>query len=319
MEDLCESATLAALLQYGRTNADTSSSLEVTVILFHLLASMSAASEVFEKRAYEADMLDTLEVLMATYMESEEVQRGISCLLRNLSIHEEKIDLLLKGKKIYLLVEAMENHQGSSIIQSNACCTLWNIGVTSKVGRQKIAETRAVECIIAALQNHSKRMGFVEMAFSALWGITHDSSDLKQQLFDVDGGVVTVISIQKEYLTELGVLEKACGLLSSISASPRGAEAAFNAGGVENVVKAMRGNPSSRKLLQSCCHFLNNIIARFPDCVDEASMVVSTVVNAVKQCDCASSFRKEARSFLLTLKQNYHEHRNQQDDQGKKE
>ena len=118
------------------------------------------------------------------------------------------------------------------------------------------------------------------------------------EALNASGGGEGRLSLPRlDALAEVGMtetLEKACGVLSNISAEGPLAEAIANAQGVSIVVEAMRNNSTCISLLQVGCVALRNIVFQFPDFAQEASAVVSTIINAMKDNIDAIGFQEEA-------------------------
>jgi hypothetical protein len=296
-EDICEHETLSVLMHLCRL--DESSTLAQQEIFCNLLASLYASERSMPK-ALQCDSLRALTSAVAAYRNSEKIQDAACFAYRNLSKSMGILDTLIRCNAIDFAVSAMLSFRLSKTIQSNACCALWNIGVGTEFGHQKIAETKAINCIVNAIQTHMDAQEVIEVACGALWGLIHRSHILRQQFFDNANGVESVTCTLVMHPRSTALLEMACGVLAFTSTNARGAAAVVVADGVSNVVETMRNNPKSINILQHGAHFLRNTIIRNHNYVGEATGVIPVLINGLKDFR-ADTFLSEACNFIWTI------------------
>jgi hypothetical protein len=140
----------------------------------------------------------------------------------------------------------------------------------------------------------------LEIACGALWSLVDDSIERKKDVVG-NGAIDAVACAVVMHPSSPSTLEKACGVLSNVSFEGPLAEAIANAQGVSIVVEAMRNNSSSISLLEVGCIALRNIVFQFPDYAQEASAVVSTIINAMRDNIDAVGFQEEACNLLWLL------------------
>ena len=295
-EDVCEHDTLLVLMQLCRLNER--STLSQQEMLCSLIASIYA-SERLQPKAIKCDTFGALTAAMATYSKSETIQCACLTAYRNLS--KQNLENLARGSEVCLAVNAMITFRMNNSIQNNACCVLWNMGVGTKFGHQKIAQTKAVERIVNAIKTHLDAPEIVDTACGALWGLIHQSQSLRQQFFDVDGGVEAIACTLVMHGESVGILEKACGVLAISTADPQATAVAASVDGVTSMVETMRNNPRSVQVLQYGAHFLRNTVKLDHRYVGEAEGAISVLVSAMKVFTQADPLLKEACYFLWTM------------------
>jgi len=295
-EDVCEHDTLLVLMQLCRLNER--STLSQQEMLCSLIASIYA-SERLQPKAIKCDTFGALTAAMATYSKSETIQCACLTAYRNLS--KQNLENLARGSEVCLAVNAMITFRMNNSIQNNACCVLWNMGVGTKFGHQKIAQTKAVERIVNAIQTHLDAPEIVDTACGALWGLIHQSQSLRQQFLDVDGGVEAIACTLVMHGESVGILEKACGVLAICTADPHATAVAASVDGVTSMVETMRNNPRSVQVLQYGAHFLRNTVKLDRRYVGAAEGAISVLVSAMKVFTQADPLLKEACYFLWTM------------------
>lgn len=297
-EEICELETLSVVMHLCRL--DDSSTLAQQEILCTLLGSLYASDRSM-MQALQCDSLGALTSAVAAYRNSEKIQDAACFAFRNLSKNMDNLDTLLRSNAIGFAVGAMFAFKFSKTIQSNACCVLWNIGVGTEFGHQMIAETKAMKCIVNAIQTHMEVEEVIEVACGTLFGLIHRSPILRQQFFDNNSGVESVTCTLVMHSRSTVLLEKACGVLAFSSTNSRPFAGAVVADGVYNIVETMRNNPNSINILQHGAHFLRNTIMRSQSYVGEATGVVSVLINALKDFTLSDTFLSEACYFIWTI------------------
>jgi hypothetical protein len=230
----------------------------------------------------------------------ERVQDAALVAYRNLSCQVQDADPLLQKGMVESLVKSMQSHENRASIQMNACCSLWNLAFKTQKEPGRIVGSQGIKCIVKAMQSHMESGDLLELACGALWSLVDDSMARKQDAVG-NGAIDAVACAVVMHPTRTSTLEKACGVLSNVSYEGPLAEAIANAQGVSVVVEAMRNNGTSVSLLEVGCIALRNIVFEFPDFAQEASAVISTILNAMRDNTDAVSFQQEACSLLWVL------------------
>jgi hypothetical protein len=210
------------------------------------------------------------------------------------------VDRLLQKGAVQAIVKAMKGRENSLSIQMNACSALWNLAYKTQRNPGTIVESEGIKCIVKAMQSHMESGELLELACGALWSIVDDSIERKKDVVG-NGAIDAVACAVVMHPNETSTLEKACGVLSNVSCEGVLAEAIANAQGISVVAEAMRNNSSCISLLEIGCVALRNIVIQFPHFAQEASAVVSTVINAMRDNIDAAAFQEEACNLLWVL------------------
>jgi len=163
-----------------------------------------------------------------------------------------------------------------------------------------IIDGEIVNNIVRTMQTHLESGPVLEMACGALRSLLDGSEDRKKRMIE-SGGIDTVTCVIVMHPNEPSTLERACGVLASISVSPPNASAIADAQGVGNIVEAMRSNSSSITLLEFGALVLRNIILSRPDYTAEASNVVTCLISQMKKNPDAVSFQRESCCLLWAM------------------
>lgn len=297
-EEICEYETLSVLMNLCRH--DETSIVLQQELLCTLLASLYS-SERLSSKALQCDSLGALTSAAAAYRNSEKIQ-GMACLAyRNVSRNVENLDSLIRCNAIGFAVSAMLIYGLAKPIVGNACSILWNIGAGTEYGHQEIAQTKAINCIVNAIQTHMEAPEVIEVACGALWVLIHRSRILREQFVDSECGVESVTCTLVMHPRAPVLLEMACGVLALSSANSRGTAAAVVSDGVGNVLDTMRINPKSTNILQHGAHFLRNTINSHHTFISDAAGVLSVLIDALKAFPREETFLSEACHFLWTI------------------
>lgn len=303
-EEICERETLSVLMQNCRM--DQNSTLTQQETLCNIIASLYAGDGL-QQKALQCDSFGALTAAMAAYSSSMNVQDAVCVAYRNLSKNEENLDLFLRGNVVGLVVNAMMRFSLSRSIQTNACCILWNIGAGTEFGFRRISKTRAMSYIVSAIQNHLESHEVVDMACGVLWSFIHGSYDLRQQFLEIDSGVESVACTLVMHPRSTKLLEKACGVLATISIEPHPRASTVTAEGVSNVVETMKQNEESVELLQYGALFLRNAILRSQELVHEASGAIPVLIAALRHFNRADAFQRETCYFIWSIAELSHD------------
>lgn len=284
-----------------KTIADASErheTLSVQQLCCSLVATLSvdpAACDLLVGRGAVGLVLNALE----SFSEIQVQEAGCAA-LRNMFHHTQLTDKLLEGGDTEkLIVGAMSKHKTSLLIQTNACCFLWNMIYKSK-DSSKVVTSEGVKCIVKAMQSHMESGELVEQACGALWTIIHDSMDRKKDVVG-NGAIDAVTCAIVMHPGNPEALEKACGVLSDVSSEAPLAAAIANAQGVTIVAEALRSNPNHLGLLEVGCLTLRNVVSVLSEVASEASAVIATVVHAMDDNFDSVGFQKEACNLLWIL------------------
>jgi hypothetical protein len=242
-----------------------------------------------------------VDVLIRSLANPEEKVQDAACVAyRNLSCQVLDSDPLLQKGAIKSIVNAMQRHDDSVSIQLNACYSLWNLAFKAQKEPGAIVGSQGIKCIVKAMQSHMESGDLLEIACGALWSLVDDSIERKKDV--VGNGAIDAVAVAMVmHPSRTSTLEKACGVLSNLSFEGPLADAIANAQGVSIVVEAMRNNGSSISLLEVGCIALRNIVFQFPNYAQEASAVVSTIINAMRDNIDAVGFQQEACNLLWLL------------------
>lgn len=294
-EDICEPDTLSVLMRLCRL--DNQSTLSQQEMLCNLIASIYA-SDSLQAQAIKCDTFGALTAAMATYSKVEKIQSACLTAYRNLS--KKNLENLAQSSEVFLAVNAMITFRMNKGIQMNACCVVWNMGVGNKFGHQKIGQTKAIQCIITAIQTHLEVPEVVDVACGALWGLIQQSQSLLRQLLDCDGAIESVACTLVMHTQSLGILEKACGILATTCSSTQAKEA-LAAGGLTNTVDTMRNNHQSVHVLKYGSYILRIAINQNPGFVAEAMLAIPLLIHAILEFPHDDSFLKETCYFLWSI------------------
>lgn len=230
----------------------------------------------------------------------ERVIEAACTVYRNLCCQLKDTDCIMKKGVVKALVNAMLTYERNVSIQLNACCCIWNLASKTEKEPGMVVDGLGVKAIVKAMQNHMESGELLEEACGALWSLVDDSIDRKKD-FVGNGAIDAVVCTLVMHPTTTSTLIKALGVFSSVSLEGPLAEAIANAQGVNVVVDAMRNNGKAIPLLEMGCLILRNIVFRLPDHAQEASMVVSTVIDALQENTTEVGFQEEACSLLWVL------------------
>ena len=295
-EDLCEPDTLSVVMQLCRL--DGRSTLLQQEMLCSLIASIYA-SDRLQSKAIKCDTFGALTAAMVAYSKSEAIQSACLTAYRNLS--RQNLENLARGREVCLAVNSMVAFRLNRSIQINACCVLWNMSEGTKLGHQIIVQTRAIQCIVCAIQTHLDDPEVVEIASGALWGLIHQSPALRQHFLDVDGGVEAVACTLVMHGESVAILEKACGILAIASASPPACATAVAADSVINVVQAFRRNPRSLTVLEHGAHFLRAALQHDARVAADGSGALAVLLDALKDFPQADGLVRETCFFIWAI------------------
>jgi hypothetical protein len=219
---------------------------------------------------------------------------------QNLSCQVKDVEPLLQKGAVKAIVKAMEGRENSLSIQMNACSSLWNLAFKTQRDPGTLVGQQGIKCIVKAMQSHMESGELLELACGALWSLVNESIDRKKDVIG-NGAIDAVACALVMHPTRTSTLQKACGVLSNVSAEGILAEAIAHAQGISVVVEAMRNNSSCISLLEIGCIALRNIVFQFHEFAQEASAVVSTVINAMRDNIDAVGFQEEACNLLWVL------------------
>jgi hypothetical protein len=274
---------------------DTSAVHEMSAALISTLAVDNAHCELL----IDCGAIDIILRAMDNFTDLK-VQDAACSALRNLSCNvKQSGKLLQRGTTESCIVDAMKAHVNSTSIQSNACCTLWNLAFKSE-DRDTVISPDGVACIVKAMQSNMESGEVLELACGALWVVVDDSMDLKKDVV-ANGAIDAVTCAMVMHPASPETLEKACGVLSNVTSEGPLAEAVANSQGVSIIAEAIRNNSSSIPLLEIGCLTLRNIMYFLPDTAPEASPVIASLINAMQDNMGAVEFQKEACNVLWML------------------
>jgi hypothetical protein len=298
-EQLCDRVALGELLGLCDKNGDTSDSSLIQENMCTLIASLYSIERLQEK-ALQCDTLDMLRKTMERRKRNVKMQEVAVVALMNLSTGVN-VDFLVQGNTVELIVSAMEHNTTSVVIQKNACCALWNIGVKTRIGRNRLLEAHALKFIVSALQSHLDDHDVVEMACGSLWGLCDNNENFKQQLLHVDGALESIAWTLVMHPNSPALQEKACGVLATVSTCVCEENVSAAASCITNIVDAIRRNPKSIPVLQSGARFLGQVVLYIPRHSDEACEVVSIFITAMKENGNSYGFQQDACNLLKTM------------------
>ena len=230
----------------------------------------------------------------------EKVQEAACVAYRNLTCQLQDVEPLLQNGALGAIVKAMEFHESSVSIQTNSCSCIWNLAFKTQRDPGTLVGSDGIKCIVKAMQNQMESGELLELACGALWSLVDGSLDRMKDVVG-NGAIDAVACAVVMHPNRTSTLEKACGVLSNLSCVGSLAEAIANAQGISIVVEAMRNNSSCISLLEIGCVVLRNIVFQFPHFAQEASAVVSTVINAMQDNLDAVGFQEEACNLLWVL------------------
>ena len=240
-------------------------------------------------------------LIQALQDDSDEKTKDAATLaIRNLSCHVDNCNDLLQPDVINGLIQAMSSHQHSESIHMSACCAIWNLSVHSANPPGLIVGTESVDAIVKAMQNSMESGDLLELACGALWSIMDHAVDRGRNVVG-SGAIDAVACAMVMHPNRTPLLEKACGFFATSSMENSLAETIARSQGVSITAEVMRNNSSYIPLLEVGCLVLRNIIYVLPDLAQEASTVVSVVINAMKENMDAVGFQREACNLLWIL------------------
>jgi len=296
--DLCTPANWSVLSKASSFHADSAHGQEMFV---QLLSSFMVLDR-FYSTIIDNGGLDMLLSIMKAHPHDRRVQEAASLALRNLACRTKENHQIDFYEALNLMTQAMGRYANSENIQVNGCCILWNVSSTdyNPGGYEPINDGEIIRYIVKAMQTHMESPCVQEMACGALCSKIIGSLEGKNNLIQ-SGGLDAVTCVLVMHLNESAALEKAFGVLSSMSAATEFADDVASAQCMSNVVEAMRANGSSIILLEFGCLVLRNIILVRPEHVSEASGVVATIINGMKEHPDAVGFQREACSLLWAM------------------
>ena len=263
-----------------------------------LIAALAIGSEQISDLMIKHGVVDILLDVMNRFPE-ERVQDAACLAFRNISSQIQKSDpLLRRGDTSKYIVSAMEAYRDSVSIQTSACCIFWHM--LSKTEEKELAvNPQTVDYIIKAMQSHIESGDLLELACGALWIIVDSFDD--QKVIVGNKAIDAVACAMVMHPNNTPTLENACGLLSNLSSEKSLAEAIATVQGVSIVAEAMRNNGSSIALIETGCLTLKNITSMFPSFVQDASVAITSVINAMKENVKSTSLMKEACDLIWVL------------------
>lgn len=243
-------------------------------------------------------VLDLLLGSMESFSD-EKVQAAACSAWRNLSCDTQKSkELLCDGKTLKLIVAAMDMHRNSVSIQTNGCCTFWNLLSKTDMNEADF-NPKIINSIIKAMQSHIESGELLQLACGALWSIVDRFDDQKLYVGSEAIDVVTCAMVMHPGTTL--TMEKACGLLSNLSSIESLAQSIAKAQGVSIVSEAMCNNSRSISLLESGCLTLKNIVLLCPTYAQDCAVAIATLVKAMNENLRSTSFVKEGCDLLWVL------------------
>jgi len=262
------------------------------------IATLAIGSEPISDLMIKHGVVDILLDVMNRFPQ-EKVQDAACLAFRNISSQIQKSDpLLRRGDTSKYIVSAMEAYRNSVSIQTSACCIFWNM--LSKTEEKELAvNPQTVDSIIKAMQSHIESGDLLELACGALWVFVDSFDD--QKLVVGNKAIDAVACAMVMHPNNTSTLENACGFLSNLSSEKSLAEAIATVQGVSIVAEAMRNNGNSIALIEIGCLTLKNITSMFPSFVQDASVAISSVINAMKDNVKSTSFMKEACDLIWVL------------------
>ncbi|CAB9498563.1 expressed unknown protein [Seminavis robusta] len=295
---LCTPAMLLCLSGASNSNIDSASGQEMFV---NLMGSFMAKKG-FHQTVIHHGGVEACLAAMKAHPNDRRVQEAACLAFRNLACHVDETTNFDFMEPIQLMSLAMARHASSESIQLNCCRTLWNVASMKNSGGmlQQLNNGELIDPIVKAMQTHMESAAVLEVACGALCGKIMGSLEGKKCLVE-SGGLDAVTCVLVMHPTEPAALEKAFGVLSSMSASQEFADDVANAQCMTNVVEAMRANSSSITLLEFGCLVLRNIILLRPEHVSESSSVVATILNGMRNNPDAVGFQREACSLLWAM------------------
>jgi len=233
------------------------------------------------------------------------VQEAACMALRGIASFIENTHDMIKFGAAEAIIQAMQAYQSSVALQVNSCCALWNLCTkTQEQSRDSILDVLekdgAIKCIVKAMQDHSDSGELQEMACGALWSIVSISESMKAEAVS-SGGIDAVKCVFWMHPNQPKALEKACGVLSSVSVESHFAEAIASSEGITTVVEAMRSNNSNVALLELGCLLLRNLVINNSEYSEEASSAIVTTIHSMKENSDAAGFVREACDMLAAM------------------
>ncbi|OEU15683.1 ARM repeat-containing protein [Fragilariopsis cylindrus CCMP1102] len=293
-----------------------------TGVSFRALACMAAHSQEAKERIGTEEIINIVHESSSIYDDNSNVQEQFATLIAALAIGSEQIsDLMIKHGVVDLLLDVM-NRFPEERVQDAACLAFRNISTpwkrieilcqskpvpavsfgTCYLRRKKkelAVNSQTVDYIIKAMQSHIESGDLLELACGALWIIVDSFDD--QKVIVGNKAIDAVACAMVMHPNNTPTLENACGLLSNLSSEKSLAEAIGTVQGVSIVAEAMRNNGSSIALIETGCLTLKNITSMFPSFVQDASVAITSVINAMKENVKSTSLMKEACDLIWVL------------------
>jgi len=155
---------------------------------------------------------------------------------------------------IPLVIDAMRNHENDETIIKTCCEALQNLSVTG-TARNEITKAGGIPIILDLLEREVEEMqgDILDLLRNLTLGNAVQSEVIS------NGGVEKVLGFMREFPFNLLLLEKACTVLSILTASKEGCDLFLNERGVDLVLDAMREGMKSESLQEEACLLLCNM------------------------------------------------------------
>lgn len=244
----------------------------------------------------ERDGLSAVCFAMTLHSTTEKVQESGCVALSNLSGRPGSIECLATSDAVELALLAMQQFPRNLTVQIMTCVTLWNMEYRSA---GDTGDVNAIQCIVKAIQNHIESERLLEVACGALLHLIYGSDSHKMRVAQ-EGGVEAMACTLVMYAQSIGVLEKVCEVMASLSACRSLANSIIRADCIGAMVEILR-NTDSICVYRSGALFLKNVVVAKPEVCEEAARGLTTIVKAMQLHKNDPDFQREACNYLWTV------------------
>ena len=298
-DELLQRKHYSQLTQLRKTHEN---SVDIQALNIRLLSYVSQSPKA-SQGPFLSDIIQFVCCVMAFHNQLEQVQTAACEALSIIACQAGGGGhALAQTDALGLIMSNMEKFIRSKEIQSSACCVLWSMASAGCLQGDCIGKN-CLYAIVKVIREHLETHSVIEMACSAMWTIIHGSSTMQQELVKIDGAIDAITCVLAMYPNNTSVLEKAVGVLSSLSCTREHAEKVVSEDSVTGVVDVLRHNHDNleRGILVAGTCFLRNATIVRPALVSVAGESLCTIIQAMKKFGGDVEFQREACSLLWAI------------------